>query len=195
MVPGSENIVYDRRKGICQEEKRRIGALSATYILDGASVYINIGTTIEEAARALFGRKSLRVMTNSINVASIRAHNSSFDVVVAYGTVRYRNNSIVGVSAERFIREFRVDYGVIGTFGTDEEGNPLDYDYREVAVARTIIECSRRVFLVTDRSKPGRPAMVRAAHLSDINAPFTDDPIDKRWANLIHEHGVELSMV
>ena len=26
MVSGSENIVYDERKGICQEEKRRIGA-------------------------------------------------------------------------------------------------------------------------------------------------------------------------
>ena len=35
MVSGSENIVYDERKGICQEEKRRIGALLATHIPDG----------------------------------------------------------------------------------------------------------------------------------------------------------------
>ena len=120
---------------------------------------------------------------------------TSFDVVVACGTVRHRDNGIVGASAERFIREFRVDYGIIGISGIDEEGNLLDYDYREVAVARTIIECSRRVFLVTDRSKFGRPAMVRVAHLSDINALFTDGPVDKKWADLIHEHGVELFMV
>ena len=43
MVSGSENIVYDERKGICQEEKRRIGALLATHIPDGVSVCINIG--------------------------------------------------------------------------------------------------------------------------------------------------------
>ena len=135
MVSGSENIVYDERKGICQEEKRRIGALLATHIPDGVSVCINIGTTTEEAARALLEHKNLRVVTNSINVASICARNSSFDV------------------------------------------------------------CSRRVFLVTDRSKFGRPAMVRVAHLSDINALFTDGPIDKKWADLIHEHGVELFMV
>lgn len=195
MVSGSENIVYDERKGICQEEKRRIGALLATHIPDGVSVCINIGTTTEEAARALLEHKNLRVVTNSINVASICARNSSFDVVVACGTVRHRDNGIVGASAERFIREFRVDYGIIGISGIDEEGNLLDYDYREVAVARTIIECSRRVFLVTDRSKFGRPAMVRVAHLSDINALFTDGPIDKKWADLIHEHGVELFMV
>ena len=193
MVSGAENIVYDERKGICQEEKRRIGALLATHIPDGVSVCINIGTTTEEAARALLEHKNLRVVTNSINVASICARNSSFDVVVACGTVRHRDNGIVGASAERFIREFRVDYGIIGISGIDEEGNLLDYDYREVAVARTIIECSRRVFLVTDRSKFGRPAMVRVAH--DINALFTDGPIDKKWADLIHEHGVELFMV
>ena len=166
--------------------------------LDGVSVCINIATTTEEAARALLEHKNLRVVTNSINVrqASICARNSSsFDVVVACGTVRHRDNGIVGASAERFIREFRVDYGIIGISGIDEEGNLLDYDYREVAVARTIIECSRRVFLVTDRSKFGRPAMVRVAHLSDINALFTDGPIDKKWADLIHEHGVELFMV
>ena len=183
MVSGSENIVYDERKGICQEEKRRIGALLATHIPDGVSVCINIGTTTEEAARALLEHKNLRVVTNSINVASICARNSSFDVVVACGTVRHRDNGIVGASAERFIREFRVDYGIIGISGIDEEGNLLDYDYREVAVARTIIECSRRVFLVTDRSKFGRPAMVRVAHLSDINALFTDGPVDKKWAD------------
>ena len=104
MVSGSENIVYDERKGICQEEKRRIGALLATHIPDGVSVCINIGTTTEEAARALLEHKNLRVVTNSINVASICARNSSFDVVVACGTVRHRANGIVGASAERFIR-------------------------------------------------------------------------------------------
>ena len=46
MVSGSENIVYDERKGICQEEKRRIGALLATHIPDGVSVCINIGLFI-----------------------------------------------------------------------------------------------------------------------------------------------------
>ena len=199
MVSGSENIVYDERKGICQEEKRRIGALLATHIPDGVSVCINIGTTTEEAARALLEHKNLRVVTNSINVASICARNSSFDVVVACGTVRHRDNGIVGASAERFIREFRVDYGIIGISGIDEEGNLLDYDYREVAVARTIIECSRRVFLVTDRSKFGRPAMhtfptstrcsPTALSTRSGRISFTSTVLNCSWSEAIGEAG------
>ena len=103
--------------------------------------------------------------------------------------------AVAGVLFQAVLKNPLADPGIIGISGIDEEGNLLDYDYREVAVARTIIECSRRVFLVTDRSKFGRPAMVRVAHLSDINALFTDGPVDKKWADLIHEHGVELFMV
>ena len=191
----SVNTSWHDRKATQTAEKERIARRVASEIPDGATLFIDIGTTPEAVAHALLNHENLRVVTNSINVASICARNSSFDVVVACGTVRHRDNGIVGASAERFIREFRVDYGIIGISGIDEEGNLLDYDYREVAVARTIIECSRRVFLVTDRSKFGRPAMVRVAHLSDINALFTDGPIDKKWADLIHEHGVELFMV
>lgn len=194
MALGAENIVYDQRKNIFHEEKKRVCDLLAKHIPDGASVCINIGTTTEEAATALLDHKNLRVVTNSLNVASICARNPSFDVVVACGTVRHKDNGIVGASAERFMREFRVDYSIIGIAGIDENGDLLDYDYREVAVARTIIECSRRVFLVTDNSKFGRPAMVRVAHISAIKALFCNGPLDSRWASMVTDAGVELML-
>lgn len=192
MQLGSENIVYDQRKSMYREEKQRIGALVAQHIPEGASLCINIGTTTEAAARALLQHKNLRIVTNSLNVASICVRNPSFDVVVAGGTVRHRDNGIVGPSAERFIREFRVDYGIIGISGIDEEGNLLDYDYREVAVARTIIECSRHVFLVTDSSKFGRPAMVRVGKLADLTAVFSNAPLEQRWLTVLQNAGPEL---
>lgn len=188
----SENIVYDERKNLCSDEKRRIGDLLATHIPDGASVCINLGTTTEEAARALLDHKNLRVVTNSLKVASICAHNPSFEVVVACGTVRQRDLGIVGVSAERFMRDFRADFGIIGISGMDESGDLLDFDYREVAVARTIVENSRRVFLTMDKSKFGRPALVRVAHISSITALFTNGPIEPAWESLLREHGVNV---
>ena len=195
MVSGSENIVYDERKAMCSEEKRKIGALVARHIPDGVSVCINIGTTTEEAAKALLDHQNLRVVTNSLNVASILARNPTFEVLVACGNVRHRDNGIVGQSAERFISEFRVDYGIIGISGIDEAGTLLDYDYREVAVARTIIKCSRRVFLVTDNSKFGRPAMVKVGEFKEISALFTNGPLEPKWEEVVRAAGAELFMV
>ena len=69
---------------------------------------------------------------------------------------------------------FKVDYGIIGISGIDTDGALLDYDYREVRVAQAIIENSRQVFLVADRSKFSIAPMVKLGSLADIDALFTD---------------------
>ena len=48
--------------------------------------------------------------------------NRSFTVMVTGGTVRNRDGGIVGQSACDMIGEFRVDYGIIGISGIDEQG-------------------------------------------------------------------------
>ena len=90
------------------------------------------------------------------------------------------------------MREFRMDFGIIGISGIDEQGNLLDYDYREVSVARTIIACSRRVFLACDNSKFGRPAMVSAGHISQLEAIFSNAPLQARWSDMIKKAGTQL---
>ena len=192
MPLGTENIIYDERKRLFPEEKRRIAELVAGHIPDGASLCINIGTTTEAVAVALLNHKNLRILTNNLNVARICAGNPSFEVIIAGGTVRSHDLGVTGTETEHFIREFRMDFGIIGISGVDGEGNLLDYDYREVSVARTIIEHSRRVFLACDSSKFGRPAMVRAGHVSQLDAIFSNAPLTTRWQTMIREAGTSL---
>ena len=195
MPLSTENILYEQRKKLFLPEKKAIAQMLAKHIPDGASICINLGTTTEEVAHALLGHTNLRVLTNNLNVAAIMARNPNFDVVVAGGTVRHHDHGIIGPSAENFIREFRVDYGIIGISGIDQDGNMLDFDYREVSVARTIIECSRRVFLATDNSKFGRSAMVRVANVCDIEAVFSNGPLEEPWQRMLQEAGTELYLV
>lgn len=192
MPLGTENIIYHQRKLLFTEEKRRIAGLVAAHIPDGASLCLNIGTTTEAVACALAGHKNLRVLTNNLNVARICAANPGFEVIIACGTVRSHDLGVTGAETEQFIREFRMDFGVIGISGIDEEGNLLDYDYREVSVARTILAQSRRVFLACDNSKFGRPAMARVGHLRQLEAVFSNAPLPSRWQNLIRESGTGL---
>ena len=170
----TENVDYPSRQILYQAEKRRIGRMVANAIPSRASLFINIGTTTEEVSKALHGHERLRVITNNLNVASILQGNEQIEVLVAGGQVRHRDGGIVGESAVDFVRQFKVDYGIIGISGIDLDGTLLDYDYREVRAAQAIIENSRRVFLVADHSKFGRNAMVRMGTVNDIHALFTD---------------------
>ena len=192
MPLSTENIIYNERKRLFPEEKRRIAELVARHIPDGASLCINIGTTTEAVAAALLAHRNLRVLTNNLNVARICAGNSGFEVIIAGGTVRSHDLGVIGAETEQFISQFRMDFGIIGISGIDAEGNLLDYDYREVSVARTIIAHSRRVFLACDNSKFGRPAMVKVGHIRELEAVFSNGPLPSRWQNMLTETGVNL---
>ena len=116
----------------------------------------------------------LRVITNNLNVAALLGNKADFQVIVAGGVVRARDRGIVGEAAIDLIRQFRVDFGVIGISGIDLDGTLLDFDYQEVRVAQAIIANSRQVFLAADHTKFGRNAMVRLGGLEDIDVLFTD---------------------
>jgi DeoR family glycerol-3-phosphate regulon repressor len=98
----------------------------------------------------------------------------SIEVVIAGGVVRGSDGGVVGEAAVDFIRQFKVDYAVIGASAIDHDGALLDFDFREVKVAQAIIANARHVILVSDRTKFERTAPVRIGHLSQVNTMITD---------------------
>ena len=187
-----ENIAYPERQVLHIEAKRRIARLVAAHIPNHASLFINIGTTTEEIAKQLMRHIGLRVITNNLNVAALLSTNDDFQVTVAGGMVRARDQGIVGEATIDLIRQFRVDYGVIGISGIDLDGTLLDFDYQEVRVAQAIIANSREVFLAADHSKFGRNAMVRLGGLEDVDALFTDAPPPPELRQRIEASEVDL---
>jgi len=187
-----ENLAYEARKLVAQSCKRLIGEAAAALIGDHSSLFINIGTTTEEVARALSGRIGLRVITNNLNVAIELYRNRAIEVIVAGGSVRSGDGGIVGATAVELIRQFRVDTAVIGISAIDRDGTLLDFDVREVHVSRAIVENARRVILVTDSSKFSRSASARIASLSEVDVLVTDRLPSPEAAALCRMHDVEV---
>jgi DeoR family glycerol-3-phosphate regulon repressor len=191
-VLSTEKVDYLDRRIMCLQEKREIARLVAQQIPARSSLFINIGTTTEEVAKALFKHDKLRVITNNINVAQTMSKNASFEVIVSGGLVRHKDCGIVGEATIDFIRQFKVDYGIIGISSIDMDGTLLDFDYREVRAARAIMENSRKVFLVTDHTKFGRNAMVRLGSIEEIDALFTDKRPPEELVEIMRRAGVAL---
>lgn len=188
----TENVAYSDRQAWCLDEKRRIAQEMAKQIPSKSSLFINIGTTTEEIAKALLHHDRLRVITNNLNVAKILSANPGIEVIIAGGVVRNKDCGIVGEAAVDFIRQFKVDYGIIGISGIDMDGTLLDFDYREVRAARAIIENSRKVFLATDHTKFGRNAMVRLGSLDEIDALFIDREPPAPLVDVLEDAEVDL---
>lgn len=188
------NLGYESRRFIASDEKRRIGLKAASLIPDNCSMLINIGTTTEQVAQALLTRKNIVVITNNINVVNILAGNPQIEVIVAGGMVRQSDGGVVGEAAGDFIRQFKVDYAIIGSSAIDLDGALLDYDYREVKVAQAIIENARHSILVADSMKYERSAPVRIGHMSQIDSFVTDSSPPEELQQVCAQHEVRIEL-
>jgi DeoR family glycerol-3-phosphate regulon repressor len=195
-LPGSttENIAYRQRQRLNDTAKRRIAAAVAEAVPNGCSLFINIGTTTEAIANALMKHRGLRVITNNLNVAAILSDHPDCELIVAGGMVRSRDRAIVGEATVDFVRQFKVDIGLIGISGIEADGTLRDFDYREVSVARAILEQSREVWLAADHSKFNRPAMVELARLEHLDRLFTDAAPPPPFPQLLAEAAVQCTV-
>ncbi len=190
-----ENVEYAMRQAMNLEEKRSIAKMVAAQIPDRASIFINLGTTTEEIAKALQNHNSLKIITNNLNVATILYNTPGFEVIIAGGVVRQRDGGITGEATIDFIHQFKVDFGIIGISSIDHDGTLLDFDYREVRVTQAIIANSRQVLLAADHSKFDRPAMVRLGSIDQVDALFTDNRPPEHFITLLDEKNVALHTV
>jgi DeoR family transcriptional regulator, glycerol-3-phosphate regulon repressor len=195
VASGVENVAYATRRALAREEKQRIAACAAAMIPDNASLFINIGTTTEEVARALIPRRGLLVVTNNIHVVGILLPSPGVEVVVAGGPVRRADGGIVGEPTVDLVSQFKLDFAVIGASALDEDGSLLDFDYREVRVARAILANARRAILVADATKFARSAPVRIGHVRQLHAVVTDRLPPPRFVEACREAGTQLEVV
>jgi DeoR family glycerol-3-phosphate regulon repressor len=189
---GVENMEYEARRRIAAQEKTAIGRAAAALIPNNASLFINIGTTTEAVSQALLDHIGLMVITNNINVANRMRVVPSIEVVIAGGIVRGSDGGVVGEAAVDFIRQFKVDFAIIGTSAIDADGALLDFDFREVKVAQAIIANARHVILVSDSTKFERTAPVRIAHLSQVHTFITDECPLASVRRVCEEAGVQV---
>jgi DeoR family glycerol-3-phosphate regulon repressor len=187
-----EATVYRRRRVDNAAQKERIGELVAGLVPDGASLFIDSGTTCEAIACALVIRKDLRVVTYSLRVATILNENSNFSLAVPGGFVRPVHGGIFQEDTTDFIRRFKFDGAIISVSGVDSEGDICDDDHAESVIATSAMAQASRTILAVDSSKFGKRAMVRLGAIADVDVLVTDKRPEGELLRIIEESGVDI---
>ncbi len=170
------NRAYAERRRLMHAEKAAMGRLAAALIPEHCSVMLNIGTSTEQVAHALTGHAGLVVLSNNVNIINILTGSRAAELILVGGSVRQSDGAIVGEDAVEFISRYKVDVAVIGASSLDADGAVLDFDAREVSVARAILRNARTRILVCDHTKFERNAPVRICDIADLDYLVTDRP-------------------
>ncbi|ODV11796.1 MAG: DeoR family transcriptional regulator [Rubrivivax sp. SCN 70-15] len=192
MPPVAENMAYAQRQVLNHDAKLRIARCVACLVPDEASLFLGIGTTPEQCARALVHKRHLRVMTNNLHAALALSCNPSCELTIAGGRLRNLDCDVIAGEAHGFFRSFAVDIGIYGVGGVGDDGSLLDFDHDEAHMRGELERHCRQRFLVLDRSKFGRGATVRAGHITEASVVFTDGPVPPAIEELLSRAGVRL---
>lgn len=162
------------------DEKQRIGALAASLVKDGETIFLGSGTTVLEVARNLKDRQNLTVITNSLPVVILLSDYPNITIVCVGGLLRPSEFSFIGHIAEQVLTEVRADRVFIGVRAINiEEGLTNDY-LPETLTDRAIMNISRQNVVVADHTKFGRTSTVRLVPIDHIHTLITgvETPVD-----------------
>lgn len=186
------NVAYAWRQALNHAAKRRIAEEVAHHVPDGVSLSFSIGTTPEIVFSALLKHQHLKIFTNNLNIAFLACSNPTFEVTVAGGRLRNEDRDVLGNGMESLFSAYKVDIGIYGVAGVDEDGTLLDFYEEEVRARQIIRENSRNAFLVLDHTKFGRAAHVRGGKIEKATRVFCDQTPPARIRDTLQQSGTQL---
>jgi DeoR family glycerol-3-phosphate regulon repressor len=173
----SGNLTFKDRRVLNREAKQSIAAAVASWVSDGESISLGIGTTTQFVAEALLSHRQLKIVTNNLPLAMMVGQNSDFALAIAGGAVRGGDLDVCGSTVESFFASYKVDIAIFGVGGIDEDGSLLDFSEEEVRAREAMLRHCRKSYLVLDSSKFARPAHVHGGRIDQVTAVFCEaDP-------------------
>lgn len=175
----SLDSLLEKRRAEFSKEKQEIGRKAAALVEDGDVIYLDAGTTTETMISYLEG-KEIRVVTNSINHASLLAA-LGLPVTLVGGEFKNLTNALVGEETLLFLEKYRFSKGFFGTNAIGINGELLTPDIREAAVKGKAMSHSRQAYVLADSSKFSRVSAIcfgtlqDAVLVSENNASIPED--------------------
>jgi len=187
LVPG-----YLMRTQMMSREKLAIAKAAVEFIVPGANILIDSGTTTDILAKQIVNKKGLLVTTNSLNVANTLAK-SQVTTSLTGGILDGPTMSLIGPDAEKFIRNIRASVLFLGTTGIrGTEGTTVLSPF-QAAVKAEMIHSSEKCILLADASKFSIAGAVVFAPFEDIDILITSAPIqDERIAAHLEKVGTQV---
>ncbi|MDK2896565.1 MAG: hypothetical protein PWP04_685 [Candidatus Atribacteria bacterium] len=187
---GSEPM-FDLKLSQRVEEKKKIAKLAASLVEDRDTVILDSGSTCFYLAKELAKKRGLKIVSIDIKIAGELAKFPNIQTIVIGGEIRPGYFSVGGEMATRYLSEIRAEKGFIATDGWDLSGT-YNASTFEVGIKKTIIQNSSKVFLVSDRTKYGKPALVKVADIEEFTGIIVDSPLLEEVSQALAEKKVNV---
>ena len=187
-VPGSRAAQHTN-------EKIRMAKAAADLVSEAGCIILDNGTTTLEVARQLFPKKSLRVITDSIEIAYELRDRENVSVLVTGGLLRAGTYNLYGSFGEDMLGSMHAQVCVMGAIGLSLREGLTKHDIEALPIRKKMVEISHKLICVADSSKVNVTGLVSVCPIDRIDVLITDSAIDSNFKQAIENIGIKVIIV
>ncbi len=183
--------MLDIRSQLNIREKQTIAKKALSLIPEGASVFLDAGSTNLVLA-GMIPDVNLNVFTTGPSIALELCHLVNPSINLCGGNINRANLAVSGQSTLDNLEKINIDIAFIGASGLANDSGFMCGKESEMLVKRRIIQKARLSVVLCDSSKFGRLLPYTFATLQDINVLISDAPLPDDLARSAWATGVEI---
>ena len=166
------------KKSLNTKEKIDIAKKACSLIKDGDTIFIGPGTTLEQLALELKGRKGykIRVITNSLPVFLILNDSETIDLLLLGGEYREITGAFVGSMASTNLEAMRFAKAFVSANAVTHN-SIATYSDKEGVIQQLALNNAVEKFLLVDSTKFDRYDFFNFYNLDQLDTIITDNQI------------------
>lgn len=180
---------YTKKTTINTDEKIIIAQKAAGLIDEGASVFIDGGTTAMYLSKEM-PDKRCTIFTNGIAVAMELAQKKNVNITVVGGQLMKDNLSTASPASKDYFDLTNFEIAIVSaTAFTPEQGFSCNSQV-ESDLLKSVFKKARQVYMMLDSSKIGKINPYTFAKIQDIDVLITDDHFPKEYKKIFEDNNI-----
>lgn len=178
--PGPVNALASRM-GENVEAKEAIARYAASLVQPHMTVFMDAGSTVIIAARAIKVRP-IQVVTTSLAIANHYADDDRVELTLTGGNLYPRTGAMVGTLARQCLSELHADLCLFSVAAVDEQA-AYNINLEMSRVEQMMMQRANQTVMLMDATKFGRKSLVKVCGIEEVDLTVTDASIEKTWVD------------
>jgi len=187
----SIDLPFNIRKNHNIVGKQKIASIISRIVHDKETLMLDASSTAVFIAKELKEKKSLSVITNSIEIIMELFGTVDWNVISTGGLVKEGSFAMVGPQTDRMLQCYHVDKAIISCKGLNINEGVSDSDDLHAQNKKTMLDSAHEKILVADNSKFGKIAFVQIGNFENINKVVTDIKPSDEWLEFFSKMDIE----
>lgn len=172
--------------------KQLIGQLASRLVVNGASIFLDSGSTTPNLLRHLSERSGVTVITHSLTALYEASTFSNLNIIALGGVYAPATSSFTGISTLEALSCLSIETIFISATGVTIENGLTNSTYLEAEIKRSVVQRGNRVVLLADQSKFGHSAVISFCSFEHLYAIVTDCLPPKPYLEAIERYNIKL---